>query len=70
MKPEDLMPYERWQLEKYGNILPPVENIPDERVVENGFDDLNRFSEWMQYEAEQQMLKAEEMFAAIKENYL
>ena len=67
MKPEDLAPYEKWQLEKYGNILPPVESIPDERVIENGFDDLNRFAEWMQEMAERDMMKHEENYSSIKD---
>lgn len=58
MKPEDLAPYERFQLEKYGNVLPPV-NIPNEAKFENGIEEERRFSEWMQHEAEQQLLQYE-----------
>jgi hypothetical protein len=56
---KELTPYEEWQLNKYGNILPDVKYIPDERVIENGFDDLNRFAEWMEYMAEQELLEHE-----------
>lgn len=55
----ELSPFDRWQLEKYGNIAAKPVDIPDERVVENGFDDLNRFSEWMCYMAEQELLQYE-----------
>lgn len=65
MKPEDLEPYERWQLSRFGNILPPV-NIPNEGKFETDEEE-RRFSEWMQHEAEQQMLKAEEYYSSIKD---
>lgn len=51
----NLNPYERWQLEKYGHILPEAKDIPDSRVDENGLDDLNRFAEWMEYMAEREL---------------
>lgn len=60
MKPdlENMSPYDRWQFEKYGNIL-DVNNMTDEMILENGLDDLNRFAEWMQEMAEQELLKNE-----------
>ena len=58
MKPENLEPYEQWQIEKYGNVLPEL-NIPNDAKLENGIEEERRFSEWMQYEAEQQMLMDE-----------
>lgn len=63
MKPEDLSPYERYQLEKWGDILPPV-NIP---TTQDQTEEERRFSEWMQHEAEQQILRAEEYFISIKD---
>lgn len=63
MKPEDLEPYERWQQNKYGDILPPV-NIP---TVEEQSEEERRFTEWMQHEVEQQMLKDEEFYSSIKD---
>jgi hypothetical protein len=56
---DNLNPYERWQLEKYGHILPEAKCIPDERVDENGLDDLNRFAEWLEYMAERQLMEHE-----------
>ena len=53
----NLNPYERWQLEKYGHILPEAKCIPDERVDENGLDDLNRFAEWLEYMAERELIE-------------
>jgi len=53
----NLNPYERWQLEKYGVILPEAKDIPDERVDENGLDDLNRFAEWLEYMAERELIE-------------
>jgi hypothetical protein len=55
----ELTPYEEWQLEKYGNIVPCASVIPDARVFENGFDDINRFAEWMTSMAMHQNMKEE-----------
>lgn len=50
----ELTPYQEWQMEKYGDILPEAKDIPLESMIENGFDDLNRFAEWMEAMAEQE----------------
>lgn len=69
MKPEELTPYEVWQLNRYGNIIQDANNIPEEELFESGIQELERFGEYLEMLNEQKMLKEEEMFAAIKENH-
>lgn len=47
-KKTQLSPYERWQLEKYGNLLPTIDNTPDDELFESGIEELNRLSEWIE----------------------
>ena len=35
---KELDPFEHWQLEKFGNILPPTNIIPIPDEFENGYD--------------------------------
>jgi hypothetical protein len=51
---KELTPYEEWQLNKYGNV---IDNISDEQLLENGIDQLERYSEWVGRMAEQELLE-------------
>ena len=54
---KELSSYEIWQLERYGNILPGsriVVNFVDGEM-ENGIAEQERFGEWMNEQAQQQM---------------
>lgn len=50
---EELNPYDQFQLEKYGNVLPSNEG----GVFENGTEEASRFSKWNHQMAEQQLLE-------------
>ncbi len=39
--------YERWQLEKYGSIIPDMGVTPDGELEESGFEELNRLAEFI-----------------------
>lgn len=50
--------YELWQLDAYGNVLSPVEVMPAGEC-ENKEEELQRFSEWSQLQADIELEKAE-----------
>jgi hypothetical protein len=43
--------YEEWQLNCFGNILPPVEIMPSGET-ENGEEEIRRFQEWTELQNE------------------
>jgi hypothetical protein len=47
----DLTNYESWQMEKYGNIAPLTEVMPD-GTFENGAAEMERLAEWVSLQAE------------------
>lgn len=47
--------YEQWQLENYGNVIPPIEITPDGDLLESGIEELNRMADWINEMAERQM---------------
>lgn len=47
--------YEAWQLEKYGNILPPTNITPAKEHEEVKEEDYEREAEWCNEQAERQM---------------
>ncbi len=47
--------YEQWQLEKYGNVVAPVECTPDGELFESGIEEINRLAEWTNEQAERQL---------------
>ena len=53
----ELSPYEQWQLNKYGNIIDSP--IPPD-VHEDGFEASERFKEWSEVQAYQELLKYED----------
>lgn len=52
---KELDNFERWQLEKYGNILPSGKTLPDAELFETGIEELNRLAEWIDMQAEKQL---------------
>lgn len=50
--------YELWQLDAYGNVLPPVEVTPSGEC-ENGEEEKQRFQEWCQLQADIELEKSE-----------
>lgn len=51
---DELTPFERFQLEKYGNIICTTEPGPVPQF-ESGQEDAERFTEWASKEHERQM---------------
>lgn len=51
----NLTPYDQWQLSTYGNIIPTVEETPDDELFESGIEELNRLAEWMESMAEAEL---------------
>lgn len=51
-----LTPYEQWQLDCYGNILPDMEHTPEEEYEESAYAELNRLSEFQEHLAEMEIL--------------
>jgi hypothetical protein len=58
---KELTNYESWQLEKYGDILQPVESMPlaDIDFFEAGSEELARREEWLNLQYERQLWKDE-----------
>lgn len=50
--------YEQWQVDNYGNVLPPVEVMPSGEC-ENKEEELQRFKEWQQLQEDIELEKAE-----------
>lgn len=48
----NMTPYEQFQLERYGNILPDQSITPEAELYENGMEELERLSEWIEQMAE------------------
>ena len=57
-QPEELTNYEQFQLERYGDILPSIEVMPD-GACENGIDDLRRFETWYELQSQLSMYEYE-----------
>lgn len=53
----NLTPYDQFQLRVYGNIIPAVEETPDDELFESGIEELNRLAEWMESMAEAELLE-------------
>lgn len=53
--------YELFQLDRYGDVLPPVEVTPSGEC-ENGEEERQRFQEWSQLQNDLQMEAAENLF--------
>lgn len=53
--------YELFQLDRYGDVLPPVEVMPSGEC-ENGEEERQRFQEWSQLQNDLQMEAAENLF--------
>jgi hypothetical protein len=51
-QPIELTNYERFQLERYGNILPTVANTPDADLFESGLEELERLAAWTESQLE------------------
>lgn len=47
--------YTEFQLNKYGNIVAPIESTPDGELYESGIEELNRMAEWINFQAERQL---------------
>lgn len=57
---EDLSPFERFQLEKYGNVVrSPAINPNGSSDLENGSEEMRRFAEWNHQQEQQQLLEYE-----------
>ena len=54
----ELTNYEQWQLDRFGDILPEPIVLPS-GDVEGKNEELNRFSEWVELQAEQQLFEYE-----------
>lgn len=52
---KELTNYEQFQMERYGNVLAPIESTPEGELFESGIDELNRWAEYMEMQAERQM---------------
>jgi hypothetical protein len=52
---EQLDNYQQWQLEHYGNVVPPIEVNPDGELFESGIEELNRMAEYMELNAALQL---------------
>lgn len=50
-----LSPYEAWQQERYGDIIPELGIGNAGEIFENGSEESNRFYEWMQLQDELQL---------------
>lgn len=51
---KELSPFDRFQVDRYGSILPPV-NAPAEEIFENGVHEISRNAEWSDAIVEQRM---------------
>jgi hypothetical protein len=49
---ENLDPFERWQLERYGNILGSGKTTPEGELFENGIEQLERLAAWIEMQNE------------------
>lgn len=58
---EELSNYDFWQLEKYGNIVQPVENILPGEEFESGIEELDRLAEWIDLQAQRQLMEYENL---------
>lgn len=56
---QKLDPYERFQMERYGNILPKACDLPPEECFESGIEELERMAAWTEAQAESQISKDE-----------
>lgn len=59
MANDKLDAYQQWQLEKYGNIVPSVNNTPDDQLEESAFEEMDRMARWTEEQAEQQLISHE-----------
>lgn len=59
---DQLDPYSRFQLEKYGNILPPVDTLPKGEEIEAGENEKQRFAEWTNYNVQQELFEYENQY--------
>lgn len=53
----NLSPYDQWQINTYGNIIPTVEETPDDELFESGIEELERLAEWMESMAEAELME-------------
>jgi hypothetical protein len=49
--------YDRWQEERFGNVIPPIEVTPAGDLFESGIEELNRMAEWINLQADLQMFE-------------
>jgi hypothetical protein len=54
---EELTNFERWQLERYGNILPSPGVRFSGEEFENRNEQIEREAEWVEMQAERQQIK-------------
>lgn len=52
-----LSPYDQWQLIRFGNIIPAIEETPDDELFESGIEQLERVAEWMESMAEAELME-------------
>jgi hypothetical protein len=55
---EEMSNYDQFQLEKYGDVLPSAESMPD-GSFEGGIDELNRLAEWIESQSEMELMEHE-----------
>lgn len=56
----ELTNYERWQIEKYGNVLPPTQKTLFTNSFNHEFDEMHRLEEWTRMQEERQLAEKEE----------
>lgn len=55
MLTKELSNYDFWQLQKYGNIIPSINNTPDNEMYESGIAELDRISGYIETKSELQL---------------
>lgn len=56
LQTEFMGPYESWQLEKFGNVLPDPATMSDDEIFENGTKELQRMDEYLRTHDELEIL--------------
>lgn len=56
---DNFSPYEQWQINRFGNIAPTIDQITLTDYIENGCEDADRFREWVLQREEIQLMEYE-----------
>lgn len=53
----NLTSYQRFQMERYGYIIPDISNTPESELFESGIEELERLAEWTESMAEAELME-------------